>query len=97
MQLQDRVDEFAARDTVVVAVAQEDESLEEFARMQASGFEGGPRFELVCDANRARTGMFDRTTAYLIDREGIVRQVFPMTLRHRPAWEALLAEVDELE
>ena len=46
----------------------------------------------MADLERAQTSGYDRVTAYLIDREGIVRQVFPMIIRSRPSWEALLEE-----
>lgn len=40
--------------------------------------------------------MLDRTTAYLVDADGVVRQIFPMTIHHRPSWRALLGELDAL-
>ena len=35
-------------------------------------------------------------TAYLIDKTGIVRQIFPMKIHQRPSWKAVLREVDAL-
>ena len=40
--------------------------------------------------------MFDRTTAYFIDSEGVVRQVFPMLIHSRPSWDAILGEIERL-
>lgn len=88
-------DEFEARNTVVVAVAQEDETLEQHARMLTS-FEGGPRFPVVADIGHRGTRPYDRTSAYLIDTRGKVRQVFPMLIHSRPTWRAILDELDRV-
>jgi len=88
-------DELEARDTMVIAIAQEDESLEEHGTL-LSAFEPFPRFEIGADLGRERTTAYDYTTAYLIDEQGIVRQVFPMLAYSRPSWRAILSEVDRL-
>lgn len=93
MELQDQIDRLAELGVVAVAVSQEDESLEEFARFQASGFEPAPRFELVADLGREHTPRYDRTSATLIDEQGIVREVFPMLLRYRASWAPILDEL----
>lgn len=80
----------------VIAVAQEDKDLESHARMRAN-LKPEPRFELVADIDRAKTGAYKRTTTYLIDANGVVRQVFPHTLRSRGSWDAVLSELDRLE
>ena len=95
MQLQNGYEAFAERNTQVVAVAQEDTDLEKHAQF-LQGLEER-RFEIVADLNRAETKVYDRTTAYLIDREGKVRQIFPMLIHTRPDWRAIVAEIDRLE
>lgn len=90
-------EEIAGRDTAVIAVSQEDTEVdashyEAFLRR----LEPGPYFEVLVDANRAATGRYERTTAYLLDREGVVRQIFPMIIHARPTWEAFLPELERL-
>jgi hypothetical protein len=77
-----------------VAVAQEDETLEDFAGMPRAL--GNPPFDVVADLKGEKTARWDRITTYLIDRDGIVRQVFPTMIRQRPSWKAILREVDVL-
>jgi hypothetical protein len=81
---------------VVIAIAQEDKQLEEHGMLPASFGRDLP-FDVVADLNRAETEAYDRTTAYLIDKNGIVRQVFPMLIHNRPSWEAILREVDRVQ
>ena len=52
--------------------------------------------EIVFDFERGASARYDRTTAYLIDEHGMVRQVFPMLIHFRPSWEAILGEVRAL-
>lgn len=93
MELQDLVDDFAELGTRVVAVAQEDTDLAEFARFGASGFDPAPRFELVADLGRRATTAYDRTSATLLDEEGRVLEVFPMLATKRASWKAILVEL----
>lgn len=79
----------------MIAVAQEDTSLEEHGAMPKSFGQALP-FEIVADLGREDTQAYDRTTAYLIDKHGIVRQVFPMLTYHRSSWQAILREIDRL-
>ena len=60
-------------------------------------FDGNPSFELVADLDRKGTPGYDRTAVYLIDRDGVVRQVFPATIRNRPDWAAVLNEIEGTE
>ncbi len=90
-------DELEKRDTVVIAIAQEDKSVEEFASFYGAGFEPAPRFDAAVDVDRAKTAPYDRTSAYLIDKQGIVREVFPMLIHFRATWDAILGEIDRLE
>ncbi len=87
--------EFEARDVAVIAIAQEDKDLESHARF-LKGFGGTPPFDIVADLDRAETQAYDRTTAYFVDKEGVVRQVFPMIIHNRPSWSAILDEIDDL-
>ena len=89
-------DEFEERDTIVIAVSQEDASLEDAAGMAGLGADNELRFDIVADLNRTQTRRYDRTTAYLIDREGIVRQIFPMVIHVRPSWVAFLGDIDKV-
>ena len=89
--------ELEKRDTVVVAIAPEDESVEDFAGFYSSGFDPAPRFDAAVDVGRKATRAYDRTTAYLIDKQGKVREIFPMLVRFRATWDAILTEIDELD
>lgn len=60
--------------------------------MQAS-LGGELPFQLAFDLGGQATGPYDRVTAYLIDREGIVRQIYPMTVRSRPSSVILAKDV----
>ncbi|MCO6435575.1 MAG: redoxin domain-containing protein [Phycisphaerae bacterium] len=93
--MQKRYDSFRDRDIAVIAIAQEDSDLESHGRF-LKHFDGEPPFDIVCDVNGEKTGRYHRTTAYLIDKEGVVRQVFPMLARSRPSWDAILNEIDRL-
>ena len=86
------MNEFASLDTVAIAIAQEDKDLESHGRF-AKSFDGTHGFEIVADLNRAETTDYDRVTTYLIDKEGIVRQVFPNLIHHRASWDAALEEI----
>ena len=88
-------DEFAKRDTVVIAVAQEDTDLESHAKILKK-LGKSPPFDVVCDIGCKETARYHRTAAYLIDKQGVVRQVFPMLIHSRPSWRAILHEVDRL-
>lgn len=88
-------DEFQKRGVRVIAISQEDKDLESHARF-LDHFDGKPKFDVVADIGREQTKLYDRTTTYLIDKTGKVRQVFPMTIHHRANWSAVLAELDAL-
>jgi len=79
----------------VIAVAQEDRDLESHAKF-LERFPAPPPFDIVAYLGRAATKRYDRTTTYLIDRDGIIRQVFPQTVRERASWEAVLGEIERL-
>ncbi len=83
---------------MALAVAQEEERLDE---ADWRSFQAGvarpdplPAFDVLVDVERRATKAWGRTSAYLLDPGGVVRQVFPMTLRARPSWRAILAEIE---
>lgn len=88
-------DEFTQRDTVVIAIAQEDTDLKKHGLLSAK-IKPSPKFDIVADLNRKKTKRYDRTTAYFIDKQGIVRQIFPMLIHSRPSWQAVLNEIDRI-
>lgn len=94
--MQEIYPEFEALDTVAIAVAQEDEDLKSHGKMLKS-FDPPAPFMVVADIDRQVTQRYDRTTAYLIDKQGTVRQVFPMMIHYRSSWHAVLKEVKKLE
>jgi len=87
--------EFEKRNTVVIAVAQEDKDLKSHAKF-LKHFDGKPPFEIVADLNRKDTQKYDRTTTYLIDKSGVVREIFPAMIHMRPSWKSVLSRMDEL-
>jgi peroxiredoxin len=89
------LDQFSALDTKIVAISQEDEDLSTFAGMPAR-LKPMPLFDVLADLKREKTVAYDRTTAYLIDKQGIVRQVFPMVIHSRPSWKIVLAETKKM-
>lgn len=79
----------------MIAVSQEDTDLKSHSRF-LKYFKGKPPFDIVADLNRKATQKYRRTAAYLIDKKGVVRQVFPMLIHHRADWQAILGEIDRL-
>ena len=88
-------DEFQERDTTVIAVAQEDTDLKSHGKFLRH-FGSSPPFDIVADLGRKKTKRYHRTTAYLIDKTGTVRQVFPMLIHSRAPWQAILNEIDRI-
>lgn len=88
-------DQFEKRDTVVIAIAQEDKDLKSHGQF-LSRFGSDRPFDIVADIGRKLTKKYDRVTTYLIDKEGIVRQIFPAMIHMRPSWQAVLNEIDAL-
>ena len=95
--MQERYDDLEAMDTIAIAISQEDKTLEDHAQMASRALQPAPRFALVADLSREKAIEYDRTTAYLIDKRGKVRQIFPMIIHARPSWEIILKEVDGLQ
>ena len=87
--------EFEKRDTIVIAVSNEERNIAQHANM-LNLLKGAPKCKLAADIGDRKTKRYERTTAYLIDKEGIVRQVFPMEIYRRPPWWAILNEIDRV-
>jgi peroxiredoxin len=86
-------DKFETRDVVVIAVAQEDKDLASHGKF-LKHFDPPPPFEIVADFDRKDTSRYERTSTYLIDKEGVVRQVFPQLIHYRADWSTMLNELD---
>lgn len=96
VQLHDLYEEFVARDVEIVAFSNEEPSF--MAHTKVIGELGErPPYPILCDAKRKQTPRYERTTAYLVDRDGTVLQVFPMEIYDRPPWWAVLNEIDRLD
>lgn len=79
----------------MIAIAQEDKDLKSHARF-LEHFPTEPRFEIVADLNRKMTKRYRRVTTYIIDKQGIVREIAPALIHMRPTWNAVLNKLDEL-
>ena len=87
--------ELIDRDTIALAISQEDTEVDEGLYSTFLGrLAPGPYFDVLIDVERQVTTGYDRTTGYLIDKEGIVRQIFPQIIHARPSWAAFLPELD---
>ena len=76
-------------------MAQEDKDAASHGKILAA-ITSGPRFEIGADLGHRQTRRYHRTTTYLLDGDGVVREVFPMTVRQRAPWTAVLAAFDRL-
>lgn len=79
----------------MIAIAQEDKDLKSHARF-LEHFPTKPRFEIVADLNRKMTKRYRRVTTYIIDKQGIVREIAPALIHMRPTWRSVLNKLDEL-
>lgn len=95
VKLQEMYGEFEKRDTVVLAIANEEQTLAANVKIR-DHLGGDPHFLNAVDLGFSSRDRFERTTSYLVDKEGVVRQVFPMEVYQRAPWWALLKEVDKL-
>jgi len=89
-------DAFASRGFSIVALSQEDKDLKSAQRF-LKGWKPEPEFPIAADFGRAVTAPYDRTSAYLIDDKGVVRQVFPMLIHMRATARSIIREIDRLE
>ena len=79
----------------VVPISQEDPSVASFRQVEGK-LPADPPFRVLGDINRRSAPRLARTTAYLLDEDGFVRQVFPMSTYARANWWAILNEIDRL-
>ncbi len=94
--MQEIYSELEKRDTVAIAISQEDTDLKS-AKGFMKLFKGKtPGFAIAADFKRKTTPKYDRATTYFIDKEGVVRQIFPMTISNRASWKPILGEIDRL-
>jgi len=93
--LQKLYDEFESRNIVVIAIAQEDKDLESHGKFYKH-FDPEPRFVIAADFDRKDTTSYKRTSTYLIDTKGVVRQVFPQMIHYRADWRSILNEADRV-
>jgi len=84
----DRVDSL---DAVVIAIAQEDTDLDSHGRFYEN-FKPEPKFELCADFSRTETTRYERTSTYLIGKDGAIKQVFPQLIHFRANWDGVLRE-----
>ena len=90
MQLQDVKDGFDDLGVFMIGMSQEEKDLSRALEMAAKT---RVKFPLVHDVMRQTAPGFDRTNAYFLDEEGIVRQVFPMSAYMRPSSTLVLDEI----
>ena len=79
----------------MVAISQEDPSLDKAPGI-LTGLDPVPTFPIAVDLDQKATRPYERTTAYLIDAKGVVRQVFPMMTHMRASAATLLSDADAL-
>ncbi|MDJ0840852.1 MAG: hypothetical protein QNK37_30350 [Acidobacteriota bacterium] len=94
VQLQKVYDEFEKRDIEVIAVSLEAAEMEQHAKTLKRF--PNRRFKLAGALNWEGMDAWARTTGYLIDKTGVIRQVFPMETYNRPDWWSVLNEADRL-
>ena len=90
MQLQSVKDRFDALGVAIVAISQEEKDLSKAPNMAR---QTAVTFPVIHDVNRASAPQLDRTNAYFLDAEGIVRQIFPMSSYMRPSSELVVGEI----
>jgi len=94
--LKKKYKQFTRRDTVVIAISQEDKDFESAKRF-LDHFKKPPPFDILADPDKEKTRRYERTTIYYIDKQGVVQQIFPMLIHMRPNWGAILREIDRLQ
>jgi hypothetical protein len=93
-ELQEIWGEFEERGVQVLAIAKETGDLSELEKT-AARFPDRP-FVLLGAVEGRGVERYARTTGYLLDSDGIVKQVFPMETYNRPRWWAVLHEIDRI-
>lgn len=79
-----------------MAVAQEEKSLEDLAKIYRR-FRPQPKFLVLADIGSKQTRVYDRVSVFLIDKQGKIAQIFDALVHFRPPWNAVLAELKALE
>lgn len=95
--MQKQYDDFTDRDTVAIAISQEDKDLASHSKFLKAFGSDGPPFKILADLERAKTTQLDRATTYLIDKSGKVVEIFPATVTKRPNWDVVLGRIDALK
>jgi len=90
VQLQSQQSRFESMDIAIVAVSQEEVDLSKAPEMAAKT---GAEFPVVHDLKHELAPQFDRTNAYFIDAQGVVRQIFPMSSYMRPSMSLVFQEI----
>ena len=94
-ELRREYDDIEARGLSVIGLALEEKNAADTKRFVPS-MGGDTPFPLLSDVGREKTQGYEQTTAYLIDAEGIVRQVFPMQTYARGSLQAILREAERV-
>ncbi|MCZ6834560.1 MAG: hypothetical protein O7G85_02185 [Planctomycetota bacterium] len=95
VQLQDMYDRVEALDMVVIAIAQEDKDIESHGKFH-DHFKPEPKFELAADFSRSETGRYERTSTYVIGKDGVIKQIYPQLIHYRAHWDAVLSEAERV-
>ena len=93
MELRKSYDEIEQRGLRVIGLALEEEDPADTVKF-LKGVGEAPPFPFVADVGREQTKRYEQTTGYLLDANGVVRQVFPMQTYARGGIHALLREID---
>lgn len=93
--MQDMYDRVEALDAVVIAIAQEDKDIKSHGKFRTH-FQPEPRFELAADFDRTDTNRYQRTSTYVIGKDGIIKQIFPQLIHYRANWDAILREAERI-
>lgn len=80
MQDESLFEQFANQDTVILAIAKEDKDLDTHGKFYGH-FQPAPRFTLLADLDK-QTARFRETSVYVIDKQGVVREIFPARCAH---------------
>jgi hypothetical protein len=91
-ELVERFGEFEERGARVLALDQEDESVDGLWDLLERL--GEIPFELATDVGRAGAPRLDRITTYLLDRSGRVIEIFPSHPLVWMPWDAVLQRID---
>jgi peroxiredoxin len=91
-QLHNVYDRFESLDTVVIAIAKEDADLQKHGKI-LSKLPDNIQFHIVADLDHKDTKRYHPTSSYLVDKQGVIRQIFPMMTHFRAHWDTILDEL----